>query len=157
MAKRGRPTDYKPEYADLAYKFCLLGATTPQLAEYFEADTRTVERWANKHAEFRRAIKEGKAQADATVANSLYHRARGYSHEEEKVFCNANGEVTRVPTVKHYPPDSTACIFWLKNRAKQYWRDVQTIEDERKTARAQSLDEIDSRLAELQHQQAANG
>ncbi len=28
-----------------------------------------------------------------------------------------------VPTIKHYPPDTTACIFWLKNRQRDKWRD----------------------------------
>ena len=32
MAKRGRPTVFKPEYSDLAHKFCLLGATNDDLA-----------------------------------------------------------------------------------------------------------------------------
>jgi hypothetical protein len=28
----------------------------------------------------------------------------------------------------HVPPDTTACIFWLKNRDPQHWRDVQQME-----------------------------
>ena len=27
------------------------------------------------------------------------------------------------PSVKYYPPDSTALIFWLKNRKPKDWRD----------------------------------
>jgi hypothetical protein len=51
---------------------------------------------------------------DARVEQSLYQRAVGYSFKSEKVFCNKDGEVTRVPIVEHVPPDVTAQIFWLK-------------------------------------------
>jgi hypothetical protein len=47
---------------------------------------------------------------------SPYNRANGYSYDAEKIFCDKNGKVTRVPYVEHVPPDVTACIFWLKNR-----------------------------------------
>lgn len=50
--------------------------------------------------------------------------AHGYSHQEDKVFCQ-NGEVTVVPTTKHYPPNTTAAMFWLQNRKPQEWRNVQ--------------------------------
>jgi len=33
-----------------------------------------------------------------------------------------------VPTVKHYPPDTTAAIFWLKNRQPAKWREKQEVE-----------------------------
>jgi hypothetical protein len=59
---------------------------------------------------------------------SLYQRAIGYSYDAEKIFCDRNGEVTRVPYVEHVPPDVTACIFWLKNRKPADWRDAQQME-----------------------------
>jgi CheY-like chemotaxis protein len=55
-------------------------------------------------------------------------RAVGYSFNSEKIFCNKDGEVTRVPIVEHVPPDVTAQIFWLKNRKPTEWRDVQQME-----------------------------
>jgi hypothetical protein len=61
--------------------------------------------------------------ADERVTRSLYQRANGYDYDSEKVFCNAAGEVTRVPVKVHVPPDTVACIFWLKNRRKDLWRD----------------------------------
>ena len=47
-------------------------------------------------------------EADARVKRSLYSRAVGYSFNSEKIFCNKDGEVTRVPIVEHVPPDVTA-------------------------------------------------
>ena len=43
---------------------------------------------------------------------ALYSRAIGYSYDAEKIFCDKNGKVTRVPCREHVPPDVTACIFW---------------------------------------------
>jgi hypothetical protein len=74
-------------------------------------------RWAS-------SLKAGKEEADSRVEQSLCQRAVGYSFESEKVFCNKDGEVTRVPIVEHVPPDVTACIFWLKNRDPAHWRDA---------------------------------
>ena len=75
-----------------------------------------------------KSLKAGKADADDRVERSLYSRAVGYSFNSEKIFCNKDGEVTRVPIVEHVPPDVTAQIFWLKNRKPSEWRDVQNIE-----------------------------
>lgn len=123
----GRPTKYKAEYPDLAYKFCLLGATDCDLATFFEVSESTINGWKIEHPEFLESLKKGKERADATIAQSLYHRAKGYEHPEDKIF-NDNGQPLIVPTIKHYPPDSTAAIFWLKNRRSKDWRDKQEVE-----------------------------
>ena len=120
---RGRPSKYRAEYAEMARKFCLLGATNADLAEMFEVDESTIDRWISVHKEFRTQIKKGRAVADARVAEKLYHRAVGYEHEDEKIF-NNDGDAMRVKTIKHYPPDTVAGIFWLKNRQRDKWRDT---------------------------------
>lgn len=119
-----RPTDYKPEYCEQAYKLCLLGATDKELADFFSTSEVTLNAWKKRHPEFIKSLNEGKQDADARVAERLYQRALGYSHPEDKIF-NNGGEAMVVPTVKHYPPDTTAAIFWLKNRRKGEWRDKQ--------------------------------
>lgn len=118
----GRPTSYKPEYAQQAFKLCLLGATDAKLADFFGVAEQTINAWKKDNPDFLESLKDGKKQADAQVANSLYQRAIGYSHAEDKIF-NHNGVPLVVPTIKRYPPDTTAAIFWLKNRDKQNWRD----------------------------------
>jgi len=124
----GRPSRYKAEYAELAYKFCLLGADDNRLAEMFEVDVSTVNRWKLAHASFCESIKRGKEIADANVAQQLYHRATGYSHPEV-ITASYQGQITdKVEVVKHYAPDPTAAIFWLKNRQPKQWRDKQDIE-----------------------------
>ena len=56
------------------------------------------------------------------VERSLYSRAVGYSFNSEKIFCNKDGEVTRVPIVEHVPPDTASMIYWLNNRDPENWR-----------------------------------
>lgn len=124
----GRPTDYKPQYTDRAKERCLAGATDADLAEEFEVSVTTIKNWKAKHPEFLAALKLPKEIADERVERSLYERATGYSYNAVKIFCNKDGEVTKVEYVEHVPPDPTAMIFWLKNRKPKEWRDKQEVE-----------------------------
>jgi len=124
---RGRPSSYKPEFAKQADKLCRLGATDVELADFFGVTTVTIWRWQSAHEEFCNALKRGKEVADERVERSLYHRAVGYTFESEKVF-QFQGEVVRAGTREHVPPDTAACIFWLKNRRSAEWRDKQEVE-----------------------------
>lgn len=118
----GRPTSYKPEYAEQAEKLCMLGATDMQMADFFDVAESTLHLWKHTHPEFSEAIKVAKDVADKNVERSLYRKAVGYEFESEKVFCS-EGVVTRVPIRELVPPSDTAMIFWLKNRKSQDWRD----------------------------------
>lgn len=123
----GRPSKYKPEFAEQAGKIAMLGATDREIADFFEIDERTVNRWKHEHEEFCQALKVGKDAADERVEQSLYRRALGYSHDAVKIM-TVGGAVHREEYVEHYPPDTTAAIFWLKNRRKEQWRDKQEVE-----------------------------
>lgn len=123
----GRPTDYKPEFAEQAKKLCEIGATDIELADFFGVDVRTIYNWKHSHAEFFQAVCVGKDALDARVERSLYQRAVGYTFESEKVF-NYQGEIVRAPTREHVPPDPGAALNWLKNRQPDKWRDKQEVE-----------------------------
>lgn len=118
----GRPSRYQDDYAEWAEKLAKLGATDADLAAAFEVSEVTVNNWKKAHPEFSLALKRGKAFADAEVADKLYRRATGYSHPDTHVS-NYQGLITLTPLTKHYPPDTTAAIFWLKNRRPDLWRD----------------------------------
>lgn len=120
----GRPTDYSSKYCEQARKLCLLGATDAELADFFGCCEATIANWKLAHPEFLESIKEGKDQADAEVASKLFHRATGYSHGAVKIVADAKtGAQHVVPYTEHYPPDTAAAIFWLKNRQRGKWRD----------------------------------
>jgi len=116
-----RPSSYKKEYAAQAIHLTKLGAIDKDLASFFGVAVTTINTWKEKHSEFLLSIKTGKADADNMVKQSLFKRSTGYSHPEDKIF-NNNGEPLVVPTTKHYPPDTTACIFWLTNRDSDNWK-----------------------------------
>ncbi len=120
----GRKPDYHPTCDEMATRFCLLGATDEELGRCFGVGETTVKNWMHKYPTFRDAVVAGRAEADAKVANSLYHRANGYSHPAEKIFVAKDGEVVRAEYTEHYPPDTASMIFWLKNRRRDLWRDT---------------------------------
>jgi len=116
-----RPTKYKEEYAKQAEKICKLGATDRDLSEFFEVSESTINLWKLQHEDFSESIKVGKEPANERVKMALYHRAVGYSHPDVdiKMF---EGQIIKTDTVKYYPPDTTALIYWTKNRMPEEFR-----------------------------------
>lgn len=143
----GRPTMYKDEYAELAYNYCLLGAIDSELAGFFGVSETTINNWKNEHEDFSLALKKGKQIADAKVAQALFHRATGYSHEDVDIKV-IEGEIVQTPLTKYYPPDATSAIFWLKNRQPTKWRDKQDIQHSGSIS-TMSDDDLEKRIAEL--------
>ena len=115
----GAPDFYRPDYAEQGRKLCLLlGATDEELARFFGVPTETLRAWLAEVPAFAEAVRSGRELADADVADRLYRRAIGYSHDAVRVFSDR-----QVSYVEHYPPDTTACIFWLKSRQPDRWHD----------------------------------
>lgn len=132
----GRPSAFRPEYAEQAAKLCRLGAIDLDLADFFDVSEVTINAWKKAHPEFLKSLKDAKAEADRSVAESLLDRAQGASFtvqkevklkkewwENGKKFVEERVEV--VDLQMEVPPDTTACIFWLKNRRPDLWRDKQ--------------------------------
>jgi hypothetical protein len=118
----GRPSAFASEMMRQARFLCERGCTDVELAEFFGVCEKTLNNWKKAHPEFLQSLKEGKAVADSRVQRSLFKRATGYSHPDVH-FSNFQGTITATPLTKHYPPDTTAAIFWLKNRRPDQWRD----------------------------------
>ncbi|GAA4108761.1 hypothetical protein ACFFTN_01370 [Aminobacter aganoensis] len=146
---QGRPSGYMPEYAEQAAKLCLLGATDDEMADFFGIHRATLYRWKLDHEDFCDAIKSAKAHADERVERSLYQKATGYEVTEEQAIkikvAQHEEEVEVVQVRKHIPADTTAAIFWLKNRRKDDWRDKTEVEH-RHTFADMSDDELDKEL-----------
>ncbi len=125
----GRPTKYKPEYAEQAQKLAGLGATDIEVADFFDVDVRTIYRWKHDEPGFCQALNIGKEKADERVINSLYQKAVGYEQDEVKIFMPGGAEKpVYAPFRAKIAPDTTAAIFWLKNRRPGEWRDRQELE-----------------------------
>ena len=120
MSDAGRPTLYRADYCELARNYCLLGATNEELGSFFGVTSRTVDNWIAAHREFAAAVREARAVADARVARGLYERAIGYEQTVERTVWHLGKERTVTNVVRH-PPETRACIYWLRNRRRQDW------------------------------------
>lgn len=124
----GRPTDFRPQYPAIAKGMYEQGATDAEVADTLRVSITTLKTWKTTRPEFLTTLKAGKETSDNRVQRSLYERAVGYTYDSVKIFCNTKtGEVTEVPYKEHVPPDTTACIFWLKNRRPAEWRDTYAV------------------------------
>ena len=147
MSEHGN-SKYKPEYCEQARKLCLLGATDIKVADFFGVTKTTVNNWKNDHPEFFDSIKKGKDEYDTElVESSLLKRALGYQIVEVKE--ETGGEVDKTTkTTKQVAGDTTAMIFWLKNRNPDRWRDKQQHEHSGNISHMTD-EELDNRLKGL--------
>lgn len=117
------------------------GLTDEQIAQNMGITAKTLYEWKKKYGEICESLKKGKEIIDRQVENALLKRALGYEYTEttrEYIPELAEMHVTKEVT-KQVVPDTTAQIFWLKNRKPDKWRDKQEYED--RTA-IEKLDEI---------------
>jgi hypothetical protein len=136
--------------AETIGKLCALGHTDFEVAGFFGVSTDTMKRWRAESDPIAHAFKTGKEVADERVERSLFHRATGYTFDAVKIF-NDKGAVTKVDYVEHVAPDTTACIFWLKNRRQELWRDrreVAATSPDGKNLNDLSGDELDRQVVE---------
>jgi hypothetical protein len=124
------------------------GLTDEQVAHNMGIGYTTFKTWLNRFPAIRASLKKGKAPVDLQVENALLKRALGYEYDEvteevEHVPIGKPDEDGERPTIERVKtktrhvtvlPDTTAQIFWLKNRRPDRWRDkveqVQTVENE---------------------------
>lgn len=133
---------WKPEYIDIARQLCgVMGCTELEVAEILGVSRRTTYRWKQTSAEFAEAMKVGKAPTDEGVKQSLLQRARGFYHRAQKVVHSKNGPMV-VDYTEYVPPDTVACIFWLKNRMPEQFRDVKAIEHSGAIRQVHSIEEM---------------
>lgn len=104
------------------------GLTDEQIAKNMGINVKTLYVWKNTHDPIRNALKKGKEVVDREVENALLKRALGYEYTETKIEKEFGEVVKETTTIKQVVPDTTAQIFWLKNRKPAEWRDKQNIE-----------------------------
>ncbi len=150
-----RPSKYKEEFPKQAYKLCLIGATDAQLANFFEVNPDTIYEWKKVHEEFSESLKRGKSVADGQIAQSLFKKAKGYVRKTIKLV--GTGDSIKEKEIEtYYPPDTTACIFWLKNRQPEMWRDKRefAIGDDNRGVEDYTIPELQQILADYRSEDA---
>lgn len=95
------------------------GLTDEQIADNMGINAATLYVWKKKYPEISESLKKGKEVVDRQVENALLKRALGYRYDE--ITLEGGIETKRI--TKEVVPDTTAQIFWLKNRKPDQWRD----------------------------------
>lgn len=98
------------------------GLTDEQIAHNIGITAKTLYDWKKRYCKICEALKKGKEVVDIQVENALLKRALGYEYQEQRLE-KSNDGVKVVQTIKHVPADTTAQIYWLKNRRPDKWRD----------------------------------
>ena len=140
MSKAGRPIEngyskWIEGKETIIASACRNGATVDDLCRIIGCGKSVFHQMKKEFSEFSGLLKKNREVADLEVENALYKRAIGYEYTEEStsevVVKDGNGATTYVrKTKKQMPPDTTAQIFWLKNRQPKKWRDKQIQEIE---------------------------
>lgn len=126
-----RPTKYIEGVHDKwAASLAIDGHIDVEIAKRMGIAKSTLNKWKKEYPSFSDSLKMNKQVADARVKECLYKRALGYSYKEKKVIVELDHEGNQKPakietTEKEIVPDTTAQIFWLKNRDPDNWRDRQ--------------------------------
>lgn len=136
---------YRHEYAPQAERMCLLlGASDQDLAEFFEVKPATIKHWRQRHPSFNAALRRGRLQADAEVAECIFKQAKGTATiKRTKVLQYKDGTHEVVEYEEALPPNTDAGKFWLTRRQREKWGDT-------KVQHVGNLDEMtDEELAAL--------
>ena len=104
------------------------GLVQQQIADNLAISIDTLIRYKKSYNAFCEALKRGKEVVDRQVENALLMKALGFKETVSKVKVLQNGELVHYEEEVFHPPDTTAQIFWLKNRKPIEWRDKQNIE-----------------------------
>lgn len=127
---RGKYAEWlKPEKLAQLEMWARQGLTCEDIAKNIGVARTTLELWKSTYPDISNAIKKGNVCADRVVENALYKRACGYDVVESEMRRQKDpetGEYAMVEVarkIRHVPPDTTAQIYWLKNRMPGEWRD----------------------------------
>lgn len=129
MAKSKWETNVKDKLL-LVEAWARNGLTDEQIAKNLGIAVSTLNDYKNKYPEFMESLKRGKEVIDIEVENALLKRALGYKYDEvTKEIDETTGklQISKIVT-KEVIPDTTAQIFWLKNRKPGEWRDRKEID-----------------------------
>ena len=124
---RGRKSKYhthvQPRLKEIK-EWAEKGLTEAEMQKFLNVSHESFNNYKHDYPELVEALNNGKAFADDLVEQALYKNALGYYYTEDAV--TNKGDVVEVR--KYSKPNTTAQIFWLKNRRRDQWRDKHDIE-----------------------------
>lgn len=130
MAKGKYQAWLEPDKLILLEAWARDGLTDEQIAANMGIAPKTLYRWKDQYSQICQSLKKGKDVVDIQVENALLKRALGYEYEEISEKYEMGILVEKKITKKQVVPDTTAQIFWLKNRKPDEWRDKREVDVE---------------------------
>lgn len=129
------------------------GLSEKQISQNMGIAYSTLKEWKKKYSALSASLKKGKEVTDFEVENAMHKSAIGYFVEETKTYITeTNGVQTKkIEKYKKWiPPNSTAQIFWLKNRKPDVWMDRKAKDNDNKNESelARYFELLDDRLLE---------
>ena len=158
-SKKARPvrmTDWETDdKLTLLQGWARNGLTQEQIAKNIGCATTTVSGWKAKSEKISEALKKGAEVVDLEVENALLKRALGYKSQNKQTFINVNAKGQKsqrvIVTENEVPPDTTAIVFWLKNRRPDKWRKMAPAFERKTEAEARKLEaEIEKLQLEIE-------
>lgn len=146
MAKSKADEWLKEDKLTLLTGWARQGLTNEQIANNMGINVSTLYDYINKFNEISNALKKGKEVVDFEVENALLKRALGYTITINEQKVDKDGYVHDLKKDIHIPGDTTAQIFWLKNRMTRQWRDK--VEVETNKEQLEKVEELLSKIKE---------
>ena len=143
---RGRPSKYVDINLEQVEKFCKLGATDAELADFLGVTETTINNWKLEHDDFFESVTRGKRYSDEEVVASLYAKALGGIKELRKDKLNKDGDVVTLTEEVLVVADTKACEFWLKNRRPDEWREKREIDHSGSLSFLDMANELDAEI-----------
>lgn len=139
------------------------GLTDAHIAEQMGIHKSTLIEWKKKYSDISDSLKKGKDVADREIEEALFKKAKGFSVKITKAIKLKNitydEKSGRKISEEEYigyaqedvyvPPDTTAQIFWLKNRKPAEWRDKR---DDTQEVQSESAGVIEIPMVEVVHE-----
>ena len=124
-----RPEDWlEPDMLMLLEGWAREGLFDKDIAKKMNVSEATLNNYKKKYPKVKEALRKGKELVDIEVENALFKKAIGYTITINEQKLDKNGCVHDLKREVHFPPDTTAQIFWLKNRKRNEWRDKVEVE-----------------------------
>ena len=139
MAKSGANEWLQEDKLTLLEGWARAGLTEEQIAHNMGVSLKTLYNWKTDNLPILQALKKGKEVVDFEVENALLKKALGYTVTLNKQRVTKDGDVVDTQEEVHIAPDTTAQIFWLKNRKPKEWREKQNYDNEEELAKLDKL------------------
>ncbi len=123
-SKPGRKGKYNEEILERVKAYARDGLTELEMCKKLNIGQTTFTYWKRLYPALMTALKENKEVVDNQVVGALLRNALGFEYTEEVL--TKDGFVMAVK--KYALPNTTAQIFWLKNRQPDKWREKRETE-----------------------------